>query len=132
MVVDIRVNVAGATMHAALAAGQVPPSVPAQALIDTGTDVTAVAPALLRRLGARVVNTTTTQGISGSVQVRLFLVTLFVLDAGRPHLPWLTAPDLLVLELPGPLAFDVLIGLDILRTCRLFLDGPGQQFTLDF
>jgi hypothetical protein len=27
---------------------------------------------------------------------------------------------------------DVLVGLDVLRTCKLFVDGPGGTFTLDF
>gem|GEM_PF-6561733 len=27
---------------------------------------------------------------------------------------------------------DVLIGMDVLRTCKLILDGPGSQFSMDF
>jgi hypothetical protein len=64
--------------------------------------------------------------------VRLFLITLFVLDAGQPQLPWLDRSDLLVMELPTGLPFDVLIGMDILRTCKMLVDGPAGQFTLEF
>jgi hypothetical protein len=34
-------------------------------------------------------------------------------------------------ELPAGLPFDVLVGLDVLRNGKLFLDGPAGQFTLD-
>jgi hypothetical protein len=132
LVVDARLNVDGATMRATLAAGRISPSISTQCLIDTGTDITAVAPSILQQLAIPVHYHTTTQGIGGSIPVRLFLVTLFVLDATRPHLPWFVLPDLLVMELPTGLPFDVLIGLDVLRTCKMFLDGPGGQFTLDF
>ncbi len=32
---------------------------------------------------------------------------------------------------PGP-SCDVLIGMDVLRPCRLTVDGPGGSFTIDF
>ena len=47
-------------------------------------------------------------------------------------LPEEGGPDLLVMELPTGLAFDVLIGMDVLRTCKMSVDGPAGQFTLDF
>ena len=35
--------------------------------------------------------------------------------------------------MPSPMGkFDVLIGLDVLRTCKFLLDGPGDHFTLEF
>jgi hypothetical protein len=131
LVVDVRVNVAGPTMRSALAAGRVPLSVATRGLIDTGTDITAVAPAVLQQAGVGVYHPTATQGIGGSVPTRLCLVTLFVLDAGRPHLPWLVVPDLLVMELQS-FAFDRLIGLDVLRTRKLLVDGPAASFTLEW
>jgi hypothetical protein len=37
------------------------------------------------------------------------------------------------MELPALLpGADVLIGLDVLLTCKLILDGPARQFTLEF
>ncbi len=45
----------------------------------------------------------------------------------------LTRDDLLIMELIDPIpGVEVLIGLDILLDCRLLLDGPGRQFTLEF
>ena len=44
----------------------------------------------------------------------------------------LRLPSLLVMELqPGP-SCDVLIGMDVLRHCKLIVDGPGGFFTLEF
>jgi hypothetical protein len=45
----------------------------------------------------------------------------------------LTLPDLEVMELPQPLSgVEVLIGMDVLMNCKLVLDGPAGQFTLEF
>jgi hypothetical protein len=45
----------------------------------------------------------------------------------------LTRGDLVVMELIKPIPnVEVLVGLDILLDCRLLLDGPARQFTLDF
>jgi hypothetical protein len=73
-----------------------------------------------------------TQGISGSVLVDLYHVSLSIWDAAQPNRPWFTQPDLLVMELPPGSPVDVLIGMDVLLGCRMFPDGPGRQFTLDF
>jgi hypothetical protein len=41
--------------------------------------------------------------------------------------------DMLVTELAALLPdVDVLIGLDMLLTCKLLVDGPARQFTLEF
>jgi hypothetical protein len=56
---------------------------------------------------------------------------LSITDFGNPASPLLTFPILPVMEIPAPLpTVDVLIGLDILRTIRLVVDGPGGVFTL--
>jgi hypothetical protein len=45
----------------------------------------------------------------------------------------LTRDNLLVMEMPSPIpGVEVLIGLDILLDCKLLLDGPARQFTLEF
>jgi hypothetical protein len=44
----------------------------------------------------------------------------------------LTMPSLLVMELPPGPSCDVLIGMDVLRQCKLIVDGPGGCFTLEF
>jgi hypothetical protein len=41
-------------------------------------------------------------------------------------------PDLLVMELPLGFPVDVLIGMDVLLGCRMLLDDPARQLTLDF
>src|SRR5262249_32358958 len=74
---DVRVNLDVATLHTLNAVGRaVPASIPATALIDTGTDITAVAPSILQQLGVPVYAHRRTQGIGGPVPVRVFRVAL--------------------------------------------------------
>jgi hypothetical protein len=133
LAVDVRLNLDAATLTALHAAGRpAPTSVAASGLIDTGSDITAVAPSILQRLAVPVHQHATTHGISGPVPVRLFLVTLFVLDSSHPQLPWLVCPDLVVMELPPGVPVELLIGLDVIRTCKMLVDGPAGQFSLEF
>jgi hypothetical protein len=130
---DVRVQLDSATLKSLQAAGQpLPNAIPATGLIDTGTDISGVAAPILQQLAIPVHSHRTTQGIGGKVPVRLFSVMLFLLDLSQPHLPWLVQPDLVVMELPPTMPVEVLIGLDVLLGCRLLLDGPARQFTLDF
>ncbi len=131
--VDVRANLDGATIRSLLAAERpVPTSIQAIGLLDTGTDMTAIAAPILHQLGVPIFGQAQTQGVNGPITVRVFKVSLFILDLRLPQLPWLARPDLLVTELPSALPVDVLIGLDVLLGCRLFLDGPGLRFTLNF
>jgi hypothetical protein len=118
----------------ALAAGTaISMPVRARGVIDTGTDVTAVAAPVLRQLGLALVQQTTTQTASGRVSVDLFEVSLGVTDLAAPTGPELVEPDLLVMELAAPpIGIDVLIGLDVLLGCWFTLDGPGRRFAIDF
>jgi hypothetical protein len=60
-------------------------------------------------------------------------LTFPVSKAGQAVRVWLTWPDLLVTELTTVLPdADDLIGLDVLLQCKLHLDGPARQFTLEF
>jgi hypothetical protein len=87
----------------------------------------------LQGLGVPVKHKSTTQGIGGSVAVNLYDVSLSLTDFGTPGAPLFVQPTLLVMELPAVLPnVDVLIGLDVLLGCRMLLDGPALQFTLDF
>jgi hypothetical protein len=111
---------------------QTPSPLGAQGLIDTGSDITVVSTTLLQQLGASVQPPVTTQGISGPVQGNTYFVSLHILDARNLAGPWLSQPQLCVMGLPlGPM-FGVLIGMDVLRTCKLTVDGPAGIFTLDF
>src|SRR5262245_6433378 len=131
--VDVRVNLDTASMAFLHGAGQpVPLSVPGKGLIDTGTDITVVSPLIIQQLGIPVHDYRKTTGIGGQVYVRLFQVTLFILNESQPQLPWFTVSDLLVMEMPSALPVDVLIGMDVIRISQLLVDGPGQQFVLDF
>jgi hypothetical protein len=133
MRVDVLVTYDTVTLQSLLAAGQpIPPSIPGKGLLDTGTDVSTVAASIIQQLGLPVHSYDTTQGIAGPVSVRLFVVTLFILDASQRHLPWLDQPDLLVIEQVSALPVEALIGMDVLLGCKLFLDGPGGWFSLEF
>jgi hypothetical protein len=131
--VDVRVNFDTTTLNSLKSAGHpLPSSIPARGLIDTGSDISAAAPWILQQLAVPVHSQRTTHGIAGSIPVRLFNISLFILDSHQPQMPWLVQPDLLVMELPSTLPVDVLIGLDVLFNCSLLLDGLGRQFTLTF
>jgi hypothetical protein len=133
LLVDVRANLDVTELARLRAANSPPPaSVEARGLLDTGTDVTGVAPHILQRLGAVPRRSTHTHGIGGSVPTRLFHVSLSIWDASQPHLSWFTIPQLSVMELSPTIPFDVLIGMDVLLQCRMLLDGPSGVFTLDF
>jgi hypothetical protein len=61
------------------------------------------------------------------------VVGLSITDLTTPGAPELSLPTFGAMELPAALpTIDVLVGLDVLLRCRLELDGPGRNFTLDF
>ena len=111
----------------------IPTPVWANGFIDTGTNITCVARRVLQGLGLSPSGSTKTQTARGQVSVNLFEVSLGIPPAGNLPGPMLTRSDLVVMELAAPIPdVEVLIGLDILLDCRLLLDGPARQFTLDF
>ena len=133
LLVDVRVNRDAPTLAGIRAANQpAPPVVPTRGVIDTGSNVTGIAPAVLHRLGVPQLAATSTSGIGGSVSVLLFRVSLTILNAHDPQSPWFVLPDLLVFGLTSHVGVDVLIGMDVLLACRMLLDGPAGQFMLDF
>jgi predicted aspartyl protease len=134
LAVPVLVGLPGGTTTGLVAAGQpIPPPVQARALVDTGSNVTAVAPWVLHQLAVPAATKTSTHTAGGLVKVKLYKVSVSITDPGRPGSPMLTEPDLLVMELTTALPdTDVLIGLDLLLGCRLLLDGPARRFTLDF
>jgi hypothetical protein len=135
LLVHVVVGLCGLTTTRLMAAGQpITAPVSARGAIDTGTDVTAVSAAILQRLSVAAVNQKTTQTVSGQLNVQMFVVSIGITDFGNQAAPELIEPDLTVMELVTilPTAIEVLIGLDVLRSCRFLLDGPGAWFSLDF
>lgn len=129
--VDVAVNRDAATLLPLWQTGARPAPVAGRGLIDTASDISAVSSAIVRHLGVVSIGQTTTHGISGPVAVNLYRVGLHIFDSRDPALPWLFHPTLVVMELAPSVPFDALIGLDVIRACRLFVDGPAGQFTLD-
>jgi hypothetical protein len=134
MLVDVLIGLDHATSIALLAAGQpITAPIRARGVVDTGTDVTVVNASILHRLGIPVQYQTSTQTVAGSLGVRIFEVSLGITDFGDPSAPELVEPNLLVMEMTSALPVaDVLIGLDVLLSCKLLLDGPARHFMLDF
>jgi hypothetical protein len=113
------------------AGAAVPLPLPIRALIDTGTDVTAIAPRVLRQLGLAPLYTASTLTAGGQVGVDLFEVSLVITGPKGTAGPMYVRPYLLATELPVPLPnIEALIGRDILAECLFQLDGPGANFLL--
>jgi len=133
LLVDVRVNLhAPALAKLQAAQNAAPASVVTRAIIDTGSNASGISASVLQQLALVPYVQSQTQGIGGSVSVQLYRISLSIFDAAQPHLPWFVQPDLLVMELPPGLSVDVLIGMDVLLGCRMLLDGPARQLTLDF
>ncbi|MBY0522900.1 MAG: hypothetical protein K2R98_05860 [Gemmataceae bacterium] len=132
LVVDVMINLEASVLVPLRSSGGGPSPVPGRGLIDTGSDISAVGWPILQQLGIPVLRSTSTQGIGASLAVNLYEVSLHILDAQNVGLPWLSHPSLVVMELASVVPFDALIGMDIIQTCTMLVDGPGHQFMLDF
>lgn len=132
LVVHVMVNLEVSVLLPLRSSGGGPSPVPGRALIDTGSDISAVALPILQQLGIPVLRPTLTQGIGGPVQVNLYEVSRPILDAQNVSLPWLSQLSLVVMELAPGVPFDARIGLDVIRTCKWLVDGPADLCTVDF
>jgi hypothetical protein len=130
-VVEVMVGLKGSALAALQATGQaIPPPLRAQGVIDTGTNVTCVASAVLQQLGVSGVAPGTTQTVGGSHSVQLFEVSFSIVG---PSGVVFTEPQLTVMEMTQPPeGVDVLVGRDVLSAGLLLGDGPGLRFTLAF
>jgi hypothetical protein len=134
LTVPVLIGLDGPSTAHLVAAGQLVPG-PAlvRGLIDTGTDVTCIVPALRSRLGLALAGTSNTQTVGGQLTVNLYRASLSITDTAVAGAPMMTHPNLLVMETTAQISgFDVLIGLDVILECRLTIDGPARTFTLDF
>ena len=105
----------------------------ARGLLDTGSDITAIASWVLQKLALPIVAKTVTSTAAGQINVNLYEVSLSITNPVQPNSPWLTLADLQVTELSAVLTdADVLIGLDVILQCRMIVDGPARFFSLDF
>jgi hypothetical protein len=106
-----------------------------RALLDSGTDLTAVSAPVLSRLPVTVtrgrpVRTHTTSGI---IHTPTFYISLSIPPAPGAAGSLLVVARLRVNRLPVPLpALDVLIGLDVIRQYLWAIDGPGGNFSVTF
>jgi hypothetical protein len=134
LAVPVWVGLDGKTTAARYAAGRpIATPVRLRGLVDTCSDLTAVAPWVFQQLAIAPASSATTHTAAGPVAVRLYEVSLSIDDPGQSGQFLLTQPDLVVMELSAVLPdADVLIGLDLLLRGEMLLQGPAQQFTLDF
>lgn len=133
LIADVRVNVSAADMAQLYANRRAaPPPVVTRGEIDTGSNVTGISAGVIQRLALVPHSKSSTTGIGGRIAVELYRISLSVFETGNPHVPWFVVPDLEVMALPGSVSRDALIGLDVSLECRLHIDGPGRQFTLDY
>jgi hypothetical protein len=126
------IGLPGQTIASLQAAGYpIPPPLQARGVIDTGTDVTAIARSLLHQMGLRSVVSATTHTARGSARVNLFEISLTIQGSPSTAGVVVVRPLLQVMELTTILpGVDVLIGRDVLDECLLVSDGPGKQFIL--
>jgi hypothetical protein len=110
----------------------IPRPLKVQGVMDTGADLTAVAPRVLQALGLPLSQTAHTSTAGGQVQVGVYEISLSILPA-TGSAPMFTDPHLLATELmnaaPG---IEALVGLNIILQGVLHVDGPGGTFSFTF
>jgi hypothetical protein len=128
------VNVGSRGAHDLLASGQpLPRGVWAAAVIDTGTTLTCVSHTVLRQFGLTAAGQGSSQTALGPMVADVYRVSLSLLAYPGSPGPVLTFADMNVLEVPTLTGgVDVLVGMDVVLTCNLSVEGPARQFTLDF
>ncbi len=131
---EVVIGLPGASLAALQSSGQAMPlPVRARALLDTGCDVTAVAPWVHLQQNLPLYGRAGTQTAGGSVKVNVYQVSLSISGSAGAAGPMFVRPTLLVTELAHvPPDLDVLVGLDILFEIVTLIDGPGRQFSVTF
>jgi hypothetical protein len=100
--------------------------------MDTGTDVTAVAPWVLRALGLSLAGSAQTHTAAGAVQAGVYRISLSILSPTGSG-PMFTAPQMLATEVVNaPPGIEVLVGLDVILQGVFTVDGPKGFFTFAF
>jgi hypothetical protein len=132
LLVDVFVNLEAPALVPLWAAGRPCAPAPGRGLIDTGSTGSGISVPIIQRLNLVPVLQGTSAGLWSTAGVNLYLVSLHVLDQQDVTLPWFSHASLMVMELPVDFAHDVLIGMDVLQSCKTLIDGPAQRFTLEF
>ena len=131
MFVDVLVSPDGEHLNELLSRGQpLPYPIWGRGMIDTGTNVSTVSQTILHQLGIPKGISATSQGISGPFSSHFYVVSFSIANKATPGALY-SPPDVTVIS-SAALDIDVLIGLDLLMDCQLFIDGPARRFTLDF
>jgi hypothetical protein len=133
-ILEVVIGLPASSIATLKSAGQpVPPFVRARALLDTGCDVTAVAPWIVRQQGLPWAGKAGNQTAGGQVRVDIYEASLSISGPAGAAGPTYMRPALLVTELAHvPPNLDVLVGLDILFKLVTVIDGPGSKFSLTF
>ncbi|MGR3984659.1 MAG: retroviral-like aspartic protease family protein [Gammaproteobacteria bacterium] len=107
------------------------------ALVDTGAMSSCISPKVVESLGLVSEGLRTVRTASGKIDVRLYHVDLHILvgmlsgvereGGGEVRYSVFSKTKLEVSEIAQPQSFDVLVGMDVLSECSLFVSGG--QFT---
>jgi hypothetical protein len=131
---DVVIGLSASDVLSLQTAGQpIPPFFHARALLDTATDMTAVAPRLLQPLGCPRLGQASTRTAGGIIKVDLYEISLAISAPTGPSSDDLVQSQWRVTDfLHAPPQMDVLLGLDFADRYLLILDGPRRFFTLGF
>jgi hypothetical protein len=131
---DVLVGLDHQASHGLLAQGvAMPRPQRVRALVDSGTDLTAVSAQVLSRLPFTAGLPVRTHTAGGIITSASFFISLSIPPPAGMAGSLLVVARLLVTELTAPLPdLDVLIGLDVIRQYLWVVDGPGGTFSVTF
>jgi hypothetical protein len=135
LVVPVIVGIPQQNMQKLQRAGlPIPPSLEVRGLIDSASDICVISQNIVQHFALARAATVLTNTAVASQSVDLYEVSLLIVGPTRLAGPMLVRPNHEVMGATHPFIqqIEVLIGLDILRDCRLDSDGPSQVFTLSF
>jgi len=134
--VDVLIGLSGTELHRLrLASSPIPAAVQLRGVLDTGAECTcidlqAAGPLTLPVEGITLVNAPALGGLTASTQYDAGLTSLH--PSGNPS-DHLVSVDLVVADQPlGVLAYQVLIGRDVLARCAFLYNGMTGKFSLDY
>ena len=133
LIVDVMIGPDASTCIDLKQAGQpIPRPLRVRGVMDTATDLTAVAPRVLQALGLSAIGHARTSTAGGQINVGVYEISLSILPP-TGSAAMFTASQLVVTELihaaPG---IEVLVGLDVILQGVFNVDGPARIFTFTF